>query len=248
MMRWRYAGAAAGGIVVAVLALWQPWQTRLHVIRKGGEGPPYLMLLHGYGSAAEYWLPYTQTIPLAQGGRFLFPQGPEVMFRNDGQHSGHAWWSLDLAAHRRLGKPGVDLRQEDPRGLVRAGQLVRRTLAREGDSPARPFILGGFSQGAMVACQVAFASDVPLAALVVLSGTPVDTTGWRDSMPRRKGLPVFMSHGRDDDILPFDLANRLRADLAAAGLDVTFVAFEGGHEIPGQVVAALGKFLAALKR
>ena len=112
----------------------------------------------------------------------------------------------------------------------------------------RPFVLGGFSQGAIVSCEVAFGSDVPLAALVLLSGTPVDTTGWRNQMSRRKGLPVFMAHGRKDDILPFDLAERLRADLVAAGLDVTFVPFDGGHEIPGEVVVALGEFLKRLKR
>ena len=58
--------------------------------------------------------------------------------------------------------------------------------------------------GAMVACEVAFQSDEPLAALVVLSGTPVDRAGWRERMSRRQGLPVFMSHGRADNILPFD--------------------------------------------
>ena len=36
--------------------------------------------------------------------------------------------------------------------------------------------------------------------------------------------------------------------LVQAGLGVTFVEFDGGHEIPGEVVAALGKFLAAIKR
>jgi phospholipase/carboxylesterase len=247
MSRRRWAMLAVALLLGPLLAYWQPWQTRLQVITKGGKGPPDFMLLHGYGSAAEYWLPYAQTIPLAPGGRFLFPQGPESMARNDLTQVGHAWWDLHLAAHLRPGKRGVDLTQEEPRGLERAGRLVRGALADAGNSSSRPFVLGGFSQGAMVSCEVAFGSDIPLAGLVLLSGTPVDSTGWRGQMARRKGLPVFMSHGRADDILPFDLADRLRADLVAAGLDVTFVPFDGGHEIPGEVVAALGKFLATIK-
>jgi len=67
-------------------------------------------------------------------------------------------------------------------------------------------------------------------------------------MATRKGLPVFMSHGRADNILPYDLAERLRADLVAAGLAVTFVPFDGGHEIPEEVVTALGAFLARVGR
>ena len=229
------------------LVVWQPWRLRLQVIHKGGKGPPNLMLLHGYGSSAEGWLPYAQSIPFPPNGRFSFPQGPEKVMRSDGVLGGHAWWNLDLAAHLRPGKMGVDLTQEDPAGLERAGRLVRRSLVSEGNSAGQPFVLGGFSQGAMVSCQLAFTSDEPLAALVLLSGTPVDRAGWRGQMARRRGLPVFMSHGRADNILPFDLAERLRAELVDAGLTVTFLPFDGGHEIPGEVVVALGKFLAELK-
>ena len=230
------------------IACWLPWQTRLQVLRKGGKGPPNFMLLHGYGSAAEHWLPYTQTIPFPSVGQFLFPQAPETVARRDGLLDGRAWWNLDLAAHRRVGKLGVDLTNEDPAGLQRAAKLVRRSLSSEGNSTAHPFVLGGFSQGAMVACEVAFASDEPLAALVILSGTPLDRAGWRPRMATRKGMPVFMSHGRADNILPFDLAEHLDADLVAAGLAVTFVAFDGGHEIPEAVVTALGEFLARTAR
>jgi len=240
--RWLLASALL--LAGSGLTCWLPWQTRLQVLRKGGKGPPTFVLLHGYGSAAEHWPPYTQTIPFPPVGQFLFPQAPNRVARKDGLPDGRAWWAMDLAAHLRPGKLGVDLTQEDPLGLERAAKLVRRSLSSEGNSRSRPFVLGGFSQGAMVACQVAFASDEPLAALVILSGTPLDLAGWKARMAMRKGLPIFMSHGRSDDILPFDLAERLRADLVSAGLAVTFVAFDGGHKIPEEVVTALGNFLA----
>jgi phospholipase/carboxylesterase len=181
-------------------------------------------------------------------GDSLFPVAPEAVVRRDGLVDGRAWWNLDLAAHRRGAGLGVDLTNEDPRGLQHASQLVRRALVDEGNSATHPFVLGGFSQGAMVACDVAFASDEPLAALVILSGTPIDRAGWRARMATRKGMPVFMSHGRADAVLPFDLAQRLHAELLAAGLDVTFVPFDGGHEIPEEVVKALGEFLTRIVR
>jgi len=246
--RRRWLILAVSLLVGSGFACWMPWQTRLQVLRKGGKGPPSFVLLHGYGSAAEHWLPYTQTIPYPPVGQFLFPQAPEMVARKDGLLGGRAWWKLDLAAHLRPGKLGVDLTHEDPRGLERAAELVRRSLSREGNSKAHPFVLGGFSQGAMVACEVAFSSHEPLSALVILSGTPFDLAGWTSRMAMRKGLPVFMSHGRTDNILPFDLAERLHADLVAAGLDVTFIPFDGGHEIPEEVVTALGAFLARTLR
>jgi phospholipase/carboxylesterase len=46
-------------------------------------------------------------------------------------------------------------------------------------------------------------------------------------MPKRAGLPVLESHGRHDPRLPFEIAELLWDRLAAAGLDVRFVAFNG---------------------
>jgi phospholipase/carboxylesterase len=244
---WKYAIAISMAVIVVGILL-QPWLTRLSVIREGGKGPPTLVLLHGYASSAEHWIPYSQSIALPPNGRFLFPQGPKTTQRTDGSPDGRAWWELDLEAHLRPGRDGIDLSRDDPEGLKQAARKVRSFLSIEGNSKIHPYILGGFSQGAMVACQIAFLSDEPLRALVVLSGTPVNEIRWRTGMGRRKGLPVFMSHGNKDTILPFDLAERLKADMIAAGMSVKFVPFEGGHEIPAEVVIALNDFLSKINK
>ena len=246
---WKYAVAISMAVAVIVIGvLWRPWLTRLSVIQKGGKGPPTLVLLHGYASSAEHWIPYSQTIALPPNGRFLFPQAPETTQRTDGSSDGRAWWELDLEAHLRPGGDGIDLSRDDPEGLKQAAQKVRSLLSIEGNSKRHPFILGGFSQGAMVACQIAFLSDEPLRALVILSGTPVNEKIWRIEMGRRQGLPVFMSHGNKDTILPFDLAECLKAEMVAAGMSVTFVPFEGSHEIPAKVVIALNDFLSKINK
>jgi phospholipase/carboxylesterase len=240
--------------VMIILALfgfaviWHPWEVRLSVLRAGGKGPPTLVLLHGFASSAEHWMPFTQTISMPPHGRFLFPQAPEMTPRTDGTPDGRAWWNLDLAAHLRPDKIGIDLTNEQPAGLLRAAQRVRSLLSSEGNSAAHPFILGGFSQGAIVACQIAFTSDEPLSALVILSGTPADEITWKAQMGRRKGLPVFISHGRNDTIMPFILAQRLNAEMVDAGLAVTFAPFDGAHEMPAAVVIALNDFLKHLKQ
>jgi phospholipase/carboxylesterase len=246
-MRWKY-GIPIALAIIGIGIVWRPWQIRLDVIRAGGKGPPTLVLLHGYASSAEHWIPFSQSIALPPDGRFLFPQAPDITQRTDGGQGGRAWWELDLADHPRLKKKGIDLTKEDPEGLQRAARQVRSLLAAEGNSPKHPFILGGFSQGAMVACQIAFQSDEPLSALVILSGTPINEKSWRTEMRGRKGLPVFMSHGHSDTTLPFDLAERLKADMIAAGMSVTFIPFEGSHEIPAEVVIALNDFLSRLNR
>jgi phospholipase/carboxylesterase len=152
----------------ALLAYVPPWQPRLLVLREGGKGPPDIMLLHGDGSTPAQLLRDTRSIGLPADGRLLLPQAPDVIARKHGLPGGRAWWDLDLAVYRRPGQRGVDLTSIDPRGLQRAAKLVRNSMGREGNSKAHPFVLGGFSQGAMVACEVAFNSDEPLSALAKL--------------------------------------------------------------------------------
>ena len=234
-------------IVLATSAMSpSPRVAHLSTITKGGKGPPTIVLLHGYCSSEKDWVPFAKSIRLPRGTRFLFPRGPEAAKRTDGRPAGRAWWHLDLAADVRDGELGADLSAEKPQGIERAAKAVRAFLAEQGNRTAQPFILGGFSQGAMVAAQVAFRSDEPLRALVLLSGTLVDEASWKAGFTRRKGLHVFIAHGRTDPTLSFEVAERMQSDMEAAGIEVTWFPFDGGHETPTVVITALNEFLARL--
>ena len=210
----------------------------LDAIFAGGSGPPTVALLHGYGATAEDWEPFLKTIAFPEGTRLIFPKGPSV----GGLEHGRGWWNLDLTTVVRPGSDGPDLSRQQPPGIKTAARLVEDLL----NGIEGPVILGGFSQGAMVSAEIAFQSDQPLAALILLSGTTVDEAAWVRRLPRRRGLRVFMAHGRDDGTLSFQNSDRFRAKLETAGLEVTWVPFDGGHEIPSEVVVALNAFLKSL--
>ena len=61
----------------------------------------------------------------------------------------------------------------------------------------------------------------------------------------RVGSPrIFISHGRNDRVLPFSGAERIVATLTGAGYDVAFHPFDGEHEVPPEVLStALDRFL-----
>ena len=211
-----------------------------------GAGAQALVLLHGFGSAPVEWLPFTATLRPVRGRRFVFPQAP-----GPGPGGiGLGWWPLDLASH--LDATGLpDLSRVRPAGLAGASARVRTLLGEVETrltSPRATTILGGFSQGGMVSAEVAFRSDTPLKALVLLSPTTVDEASWRAGMGARQGLPVFLAHGRHDTVLAFAASQRLAGLLRDAGLVVTWVPFDGGHDMPAEVVAALNIFLASVDR
>ena len=169
------------------------------------------------------------------------------MVRTDGTANGRAWWALDLGSYCPPGTSIPDLSNASPSGLRDAASRVEDLLDDRWMTPRGAVVLGGFSQGAMVASEVAFHSRAPLSALIILSGTPVDERSWERHFDERRGLPVFLAHGRNDRTLPFEAADRFRQKLEAAGLQVTWFPFDGGHEIPASVVVALNAFLARLR-
>ncbi len=104
-------------------------------------------------------------------------------------------------------------------------------------------LVGGFSQGSMVACNAVFTRNLSPAGLVILSGTPVNLSAWRSGMSRCQRLHVLQSHGERDPLLSFDAAEELRDAMREASLHVDWIPFRGGHEIPMSVLDGLGRFI-----
>jgi phospholipase/carboxylesterase len=204
------------------------------------------VLLHGFGAPGDDLVPLAGA--LAGPVRFVFPEAPLPLGGLYGD--ARAWWLLDLARLEDDQRRGVprDRRDEVPEGLLEARAQVMRLLdqVQARFSVAAPaLVLGGFSQGAMLALDVALHRDAPPAGLLLMSGTLIAEAAWQPRMASLAGVPVMLSHGRHDGLLPFSVAEVLRDRLTAAGADVDWQPFPGGHEIPASALAAAGKLLRA---
>ena len=215
--------------------------------RQGGGSGPLVVLLHGFGAPGDDLVPLWRQLDVPEEIRFAFPEAIlELDQRMFGP--GRAWWMIDLARLERALAGGElrDLSRDVPDGLAeahaRVSGLVGELEALLGAPPAKT-VLGGFSQGAMLATDIVLRDERPFAGLVVMSGTLLAEDEWQPLMARRSGLPVLQSHGRADPLLPFALAERLRDLLTEAGLSVTWLPFSGGHGISDGVVDELGRFV-----
>jgi len=216
------------------------------VDREGGGDGPVVVLLHGFGAPGEDLAPLWRVLEVPRETRFVFPAAPIALPPMFG--AGRAWWLIDLEriAATLAGEP-FEAPRGEPDGLPEARAQVGAMLdeVERAISPSK-IILGGFSQGAMLSCDVALGSARRLDGLVQLSGTLLLEEKWTREAPARRGLPVLQSHGMEDPLLPFAAAERLRALLDAAGLPVEWVEFHGGHAIPDRVLERLSAFVTTI--
>ena len=212
----------------------------------GGGNGPVIILLHGFGAPGNDLVPLADVLNVPTGTRFVFPEGPLTL--SFGPRDACAWWLIDMARmaqDQAAGRPR-DLSNEIPKGLAPARDTMLtflKEVEHTFNADPRKTVLGGFSQGAMLTCDAMLHTDRPYAGLVQLSGNLLAQLIWSPLMPKRKGLPVFQSHGVQDEILPYIGASRLRDTLSQSGLAVEWHRFRGGHEIPAPVLQRLGVFL-----
>jgi phospholipase/carboxylesterase len=213
---------------------------------KGGGNGPLVVLLHGFGAPGNDLVPLANVLDVPTGTRFVFPEGPLTL--SFGQRDARAWWLIDMAriAQDQAAGRVRNLSNEIPKGLAPARDTMLaflKEVERTFSADPRKTVLGGFSQGAMLTCDAMLHTDRPYAGLVQLSGNLLAQPIWNSLMPKRKGLPVFQSHGMQDEILPYIGAERLRDALSRSGLAIEWHRFRGGHEIPEPVLRRLGVFL-----
>ena len=173
---------------------------------------------------------------LASSTRFYFPEAP-LSLDELGMYGGRAWWPLNIERLAAAVERGDvrNLRTETPDGLDMARtkllSLVDQMTETTGLALGR-IVLGGFSQGSMLATDVCLHLPTAPAGLCILSGTLLCEDEWRRLAARQSPFSVLQSHGRQDPLLPFSAAEALRDLLAEGGHSVEFIPFVGMHTIP----------------
>lgn len=211
----------------------------------GGEGP-VVVLLHGFGAPGDDLVPLWRVLDVPAETRFVFPEAPLEL-----DYGGRAWWLIDFERLERAmrGLDPSDRTVEVPEGLVEARAAVMG-LVDEIERTMKPpsLVLGGFSQGAMLSLDVALHRAATPAGVIQMSGTLIARDEWTPLLPARRGMRVLQSHGREDPLLPFAIAERLRDLLVAGGVSVEFIPFRGGHQIPENVLEAASAFIRDVTR
>jgi phospholipase/carboxylesterase len=136
-----------------------------------------------------------------------------------------------------VGRQWYDLQQSGWPQLPEArNALHRRLLALDASVSLQQTVVLGFSQGAAMALDVA--TTLPVAGVIACSGYPHP-----DWQPEELSLPVLLSHGEQDPVVPHGASVELERRLKEAGAAVELLSFAGGHSIDPDLFAPMRLFL-----
>ncbi len=210
---------------------------------------PTIVLCHGFGAEAGDLAPLAQEIPMVGKVRWLFPQAP-YQFQM-GWGVGRAWFPRDSAGIESFlnGEILGSLAGIDPPGLHESSCELIEFMDRKGCDPART-VIGGFSQGAMVAADTTLRLPQLPAGLLLLSGSIIAADRLyrlaADRADKLHYLRVVQYHGHEDPVLPFESGQALAALFESAGATVRFTAFPGGHGIPQTIFPSIAEQLCEM--
>lgn len=182
-----------------------------------GEPARLLMLLHGLsGDENSMWV-FARNLPAHVA--IVAPRGLYIA-----REGGYTWRKV---RPNMRGLPVLnELRPsaEELIGFVDDWTQTAGVIANQID-------LIGFSQGAALAYTLAILHPERIRALAALSG--FIPKGAEDILAKGilAGKPIFVAHGRQDDMVPLKLARRSVALLEESGARVDYCETDGGHKV-----------------
>jgi phospholipase/carboxylesterase len=215
--------------------------------RIGADEAPWVVLFHGYGADANDLAPLAEVIPVANKNlNWLFPDGFLEVQIGPGW-TGKAWWPVNMMEIQMAAMAGTprDLSKDTPPGLNTAYERAMEMI-RALKIPWPKIILGGFSQGAMLATELYLHAPETPKGLIIMSGTLLHADKLRPLVKNRTNQSFYLSHGERDEVLSIQGARRLETLLTQGGMKGRLVTFNGGHEIPMGVLQGVGNYINSL--
>ncbi len=210
------------------------------VVVETGPKPTFTILwLHGLGADGHDFEPLVPEL-LEDGMpalRFIFPHAPVRPVTLNNGYRMRAWYDII----------GIDRRSaEDFAGMQLTADSIRTLIAHEQESgiPAERLVVAGFSQGGAMALHIATRSPDRFGGVIALSCyLPLAKELPHERHRANDATPIFMAHGTQDPVVPYDFGEESRRALEEAGYPVEWHSYPMGHGLCEPEVAHIRAFL-----
>jgi phospholipase/carboxylesterase len=199
-----------------------------HIQIETNDNPEIAIIwMHGLGADGNDFVPMVRELDLTglPGIRFIFPHAKTMPVTINNGYVMRAWYDITgLEADRREDENGLRASQREIEALI------EREKAR--GIPASRIVLAGFSQGCAMAIQAGLRHPEKLAGLLCLSGyVPLSARLGTERTEASKATPIFMAHGRYDNVVPFNRAEASRDLLVSLGYQLEWHEYAMQHTL-----------------
>ncbi len=217
-------------------------------IHSGKNPDAVIIWLHGLGANGhdfESIVPELK-LPPSLNVRFIFPHAPAIPVTVNGGYVMPAWY--DIAGHGISFASGTSsqLAGEDEQGLRRSQKQIVELIEVEKKKgiSANRIILAGFSQGGAMTLFAGLRYPQKLAGLMVLSAyLPLPDKLTAEMSEANSKTSVFMAHGRQDGVVPFDGARISKEFLLKRGVLVEWHEYAMQHSLHPQEIKDISSWI-----
>jgi phospholipase/carboxylesterase len=195
--------------------------------------------LHGLGANGYDFAPVVDMLNLAQV-RFILPHAPSMAVTRNNGYVMPAWYDLYAPS---------DSQKEDLAGITRSEDYLNSLIENEikRGIASDQIVLAGFSQGGAIALHSATRYPKKLAGVLALSTyLPLKATLAKQAHAANLATPIFMAHGRADDIISLDRALASRLSLQESGFNVQWHEYPMAHSVCAEEINDIRLFLTGL--
>lgn len=198
-----------------------------------GPNPIHTVLvMHGLGADGRDFVPIVEELGLPSSSRirFVFPHAPRRPVSINRGMVMRAWYDFNV----------VDASAgfyEDMVTLQESQRAIEMLIAREGERGVGPenIVLAGFSQGGAMALQTGLRYPKKIAGIMALSCyIPLLQTLTAQAHSANFSTPIFMAHGRADNVIPIAFAAESRRQLVNLGYQVEWHEYAMAHSVCGE--------------
>lgn len=206
--------------------------------------------LHGLGADGNDFVPIVRELALPEDKplRFIFPHAPIRAVSINNGYAMRAWFDMGMGENAILvpgksNRPGVWSSEPHIRESERAVEaLIEREVSR--GIATEKIVLAGFSQGGVIALHTALRYPKKLAGVMALSTyLALDELLAAEKQAANALIPIFMAHGRQDDVIPLQAALSSRERLQSLGYGVEWHEYAMPHSVCPEEVEAIAAWL-----
>jgi phospholipase/carboxylesterase len=211
-------------------------------IESGDKPAAAVIWMHGLGADGNDFVPIVHELELsgAPAIRFVFPHAPMQPVSINNGHVMRAWYDV------KWGDLEGRSKQADEAGVRASQRAIEALIDREVSRGivAEKILLAGFSQGGAIALHAGLRYSKKLAGVMALSTyLPLPESFPSEATEDNRTTPIFLAHGTQDNVVPYEMGLRSRQLLEQQGYDVEWHEYPMAHSVALEEINDIGVWL-----